>query len=256
LGYWDAHGHLRHEIRLKWWGPKARTWREAALTMPYPDILPDGELAAEVLEVLYPDTAPPVLVGHYKTEGPPAAFGPTNALSLDNTQAPCAYRWSGEAVLTRENLVVMDLLERAIAIAARAHFGRQDKAGQPYILHPLRVMLACSPGPAQIVGVLHDVVEDSGWTFEQLRDEGFGEDVLEPLRRVTKLHENEDYTAFIRRAAPDPVAREVKMADLRDNMDLRRIKNPTERDYERIKKYEVALELLARAQIEAPPALK
>lgn len=138
-------------------------------------------------------------------------------------------------------------LEWAIAIAARAHFSQQDQAGQPYILHALRVKLACSPGPAQIVGVLHDVVENTGWNLEGLQDKGFGEDILGPLRRVTKVTEDEDYTALIQRVAADPVAREVKMADLRDNMNLSRIKNPTERGYERIRKDEDALEVLTRA---------
>lgn len=139
-----------------------------------------------------------------------------------------------------------DLLERAIAIAAEAHKGQRDKAGDPYILHPLRVMLACSPGPAQIVGVLHDVVEDCpGWSFERLRAEGFGDDVLGPLEGVTKRSESEDYGAFIARAAQDPVAREVKIADLKDNMNLARIAKPTERDHTRIEKYRTALKRLS-----------
>lgn len=244
--YLDQQGHRRHEIRLKWWGPQAQTWRAAALSVPNPEHLPEGEIAGEVRAALYPDTAPPVIVGHYKQEGPPAGWETTNALSLDFPLAPCAYRWTGEAVLSRDHLLVVDLLERAIEIAVSAHRGQRDKAGQPYILHSLRVMQACSRGPAQIVGVLHDVVEDTGWTPERLRAEGFGEEVLEPLSRVTKLTDNEPYDAFIQRAAPDPVAREVKMADLRDNMDLSRIAEPTERDYKRLEKYEVALETLSR----------
>ena len=145
-----------------------------------------------------------------------------------------------------------DLLERAIAIAASAHKGQLDKAGDPYILHPLRVMQACSPGPAQIVGVLHDVVEDTPWTFDQLRAEGFGDDVLVPLEHVTR-RDGEDYTAFVARAAQDPVAREVKIADLKDNLDLTRITEPTERDYARIAKYQVALEqLLGHEAAEVP----
>ena len=141
------------------------------------------------------------------------------------------------------------MLERAIEIAVDAHKGQVDKAGELYILHPLRVMLACSKGPAQIVGVLHDVVEDTDWTSERLRAEGFDEEVLTSLEHVTKRpDEEENYQAFVARAARDRVAREVKMADLRDNMDLTRIAAPAERDYERLKKYEVALEALARAQ--------
>ncbi len=138
-------------------------------------------------------------------------------------------------------------LERAIEIAVAAHKGQQDKAGQPYILHPLRVMLACSKGPAQIVAVLHDVVEDTSWTPQQLGAEGFGDDVLIPLEHVTK-RDGEDYAAFVERASRNPVAREVKMADLRDNMDITRIASPTERDHERIARYESAIQMLSQHQ--------
>jgi (p)ppGpp synthase/HD superfamily hydrolase len=134
-------------------------------------------------------------------------------------------------------------LERAKAIATEAHAGQVDKAGVPYISHPLRVMQAQDSEEARIVGVLHDVVEDcldKGWTIERLRDEGFSPTVLEALRLVTKI-EGEDYDDFVRRAAGNPISRAVKIADLQDNMDLSRIANVTPRDLERIEKYQRAL---------------
>ena len=108
----------------------------------------------------------------------------------------------------------MSTLERAIALAARAHKGRPDKAGAPYILHPLRVMLRVSTAEEQITAILHDVVEDSGWSLESLRDEGFSESVIQAVDAVTK-RAGEDYFAFVRRAAASPIGRNVKLADFK-----------------------------------------
>ena len=134
----------------------------------------------------------------------------------------------------------MSTLERAIEIAAAAHAGQQDKAGAPYILHPLRVMLAQKENAQRIAAVLHDVVEDTPWTLEQLRAEGFSDDVLRAVDALTK-REGEDYSDFVERAGRDPVARPVKIADIRDNMDASRIAMLTDRDRERIEKYRQAL---------------
>jgi (p)ppGpp synthase/HD superfamily hydrolase len=138
----------------------------------------------------------------------------------------------------------MGQFERAIAIAAESHAGQVDKAGEPYILHPLRVMLSCATEDERIVGVLHDVVEDCpGWTFERLRQEGFSDAVLAAIDSVTK-REGEDYEAFVERAAANPIGRRVKLADLCDNCDLARITAPTERDFARIDKYRRAIQMI------------
>lgn len=137
----------------------------------------------------------------------------------------------------------MNQLEKAIAIAVQAHAGQLDKSGAPYILHPLRVMFGVTTEIEQTVAVLHDVVEDSDWTFDQLRAEGFSQSVLEALDCVTK-RENEDYFDFIDRIKVNPLAITVKISDLHDNMNLVRIPNPTEKDLQRIKKYEKALAIL------------
>jgi hypothetical protein len=135
----------------------------------------------------------------------------------------------------------MSTLERAIAIAAEAHAGQIDKAGQPYVLHPLRVMLRLATAEERVVGVLHDVVEDCrDWTIERLQAEGFSEAVLRAVEAVTS-REGEPYEDFIARAADDPIGRRVKFADLEDNCDLQRINNPTRKDYERIEKYKRAI---------------
>lgn len=130
----------------------------------------------------------------------------------------------------------MSTLERAIAIAAEAHAGQVDKADSPYILHPLRVMFSLRSNEERIVAVLHDLLEDTKWTADDLRREGFSEVVLEALDSVTR-RENESYDEFVDRACRNEIGRRVKLADLEDNCDLSRIQNPTEKDLVRAEKY-------------------
>lgn len=138
----------------------------------------------------------------------------------------------------------MSLLERAIAIAVEAHAGQVDKAGAPYILHPLRVMLGVAPEHRE-AAVLHDVLEDCpAWPLQRLRLEGFSEEVLDALVALTR-RKGESYEAFIDRLSANRMARAVKVADLRDNSDLSRIAAPTAKDHARCAKYERALLTLA-----------
>ena len=131
------------------------------------------------------------------------------------------------------------MLDKAIHIAARMHEGQKDKGGQPYILHPLRVMNEVEGETAKICAVLHDVVEDTGITFDDLRKEGFAEDVIEVLDALTK-RENEEYDDFISRVLENKTACIVKLADLKDNLDLNRLPSVTEEDFRRMEKYEAA----------------
>ncbi len=135
-------------------------------------------------------------------------------------------------------------LERAIEIAQEAHKGVKDKGGHDYIHHPIRVMHAMSNDQEKIVAILHDVVEDSDWTFDRLKEEGFEDSVIEGLRCVTKHSEEEDYQEFIKRAATNKIATKVKMADIEDNLDLSRLGTLTEKDLIRIEKYKKALQYL------------
>jgi (p)ppGpp synthase/HD superfamily hydrolase len=128
------------------------------------------------------------------------------------------------------------LLEKAIILAAEAHKGQVDKAGRPYILHHLRMMAKMKTDSEMIAALLHDVAEDMPWTMTRLRKEGFPSEVLKAIRCLTK-RKGEDYMDFVARAASNPIARKVKIADLEDNMDVRRISNFTPRDGERIAKY-------------------
>lgn len=131
----------------------------------------------------------------------------------------------------------MSTLERAIEIATEAHRGQLDKAGNDYIGHPLRVMEAGRTAEERIVGVLHDVVEDSDWTLERLAAEGFSAEVIEALRCVTKLSKDEPYDKFIARVKTNPLAVTVKLNDLSDNMDIRRLPYLSDKDVKRLKKY-------------------
>lgn len=131
----------------------------------------------------------------------------------------------------------MSTLERAIEIATEAHKGQYDKAGNDYIGHPLRVMDMGRSEEEKIVGVLHDVVEDTDWTFEMLAAEGFSQDIIAALKCVTKISENENYDDFIERVKKNPLAAAVKINDLSDNMDIRRLPYLSDKDIKRLKKY-------------------
>ncbi len=133
----------------------------------------------------------------------------------------------------------MASLERAIALAAQAHGGQIDKAGAPYILHPLRVMLRLDTPEAMQAAVLHDVLEDTSVTVDALRDAGFSDPVIEAVEALTR-RPDETYAAFIDRVKAHPVARRIKLADLEDNLDLRRLPDPdfpSRSDLDRVKRY-------------------
>lgn len=129
------------------------------------------------------------------------------------------------------------MLEKAIEIAVEAHRGQIDKAGKIYILHPLRVMLRGKTETEMIIGVLHDTVEDTPVTLDMLRLEGFSEEVLSALSCITKK-QDEDYGDFIGRVLTNPLATQVKLYDIEDNLNRDRIPYPTPKDEARFKKYE------------------
>ncbi|MEO9786540.1 MAG: HD domain-containing protein [Aurantimonas coralicida] len=130
----------------------------------------------------------------------------------------------------------MATIERARAIAVSAHAGQVDKAGADYITHPLRVCDAVTGEEAKIVALLHDVVEDSDWTLEGLRQEGFSDAVVDAVDALTH-REDEDYFDAVRRARDNDLARIVKLADLADNSDRTRLGTVTEDDERRLRKY-------------------
>ena len=120
-------------------------------------------------------------------------------------------------------------LEDAIALAALAHRGQVDKAGLPYVLHPIRVMLALDSETERIVGVLHDLIEDTDCSLEDLRHKGFPPEVIGAVDCLTR-RPGEDYDAYVARVRINPVARRVKLADLEDNLDASRLPEITPKD--------------------------
>jgi guanosine-3',5'-bis(diphosphate) 3'-pyrophosphohydrolase len=137
----------------------------------------------------------------------------------------------------------MATLESAIQLAAEAHSGQQDKAGKPYILHPIRVMLSVSTTDEQIAAILHDTVEDTSVTFEQLSEAGFSAEIISAVRALTKL-DGESRVDAARRAAKHPIARQVKLADVKDNLDISRIPHLTDKDHARLDEYKLVQEIL------------
>lgn len=137
-----------------------------------------------------------------------------------------------------------NLLARADSIAEEAHAGQVDKAGAPYVTHPRRVAASVAGTTAKVVALLHDVVEDGpGWTLERLKAEGFSDEVVAAVDALTH-RDGEDYFDAVRRAGANPIAREVKLADLADNSDRTRLKSIGEREERRLEKYARATALL------------
>jgi (p)ppGpp synthase/HD superfamily hydrolase len=140
----------------------------------------------------------------------------------------------------------MSSLERAVELAAKHHAGQRQRNGTPYLLHPLYVMQRVEGLPAKIVAVLHDVVEDTLLTLEDLRAEGFSSEVVEAVRLLTRL-DNVSYEDYVHALAHNPLARTVKLADLRHNIDLTRLDEVRDYDLERARGYHKAILKLEQA---------
>lgn len=129
-----------------------------------------------------------------------------------------------------------NLYNKALHIATCAHKGQVDKAGCDYIGHPLRVAQRCTTPEAKIVALLHDTIEDTDVTPQTLLDAGIPQEIVDAVLSVTR-NLGESYSDFIQRAALNPLGLEVKLADLEDNMDIRRLQEITDNDVARLRKY-------------------
>jgi (p)ppGpp synthase/HD superfamily hydrolase len=129
-------------------------------------------------------------------------------------------------------------------IATKAHQGQLDKADQPYITHPEFVASQVTGDEAKAVAWLHDVVEDTSVTFDDLRAEGLSEQVVEAVNAITK-RDSESYEIYLQRVAANPLAKTVKLADLKHNLDTSRLKVITAKTRERLEKYKLAFERLS-----------
>ena len=137
------------------------------------------------------------------------------------------------------------LVGKAARIAAQAHEAQVDKAGEAYVLHPMRMALRCRTDAERVVALLHDVVEDSPWTLSQLAAEGFPPEIIAGVDGMTH-RDGESYEAFVERAAQDPLAAYVKRLDLEDNMNVLRLGEVTEKDLARLQKYHAAYRRLLK----------
>lgn len=134
-------------------------------------------------------------------------------------------------------------LDDAIKLAVETHFGQTDKGGEIYVLHPLRVMMNMVTEDEKIVAVLHDVVEDSACTLDKLENKGFSTIIIDAVDALTR-RSDENYSNFINRVNLNPLARKVKIEDIRDNLDVTRLSSISAKDAERIQKYHQALKQL------------
>ena len=135
------------------------------------------------------------------------------------------------------------LREKAMQIAIKVHDGQVDKGGNDYINHPIRVSENCSLDEEKIVALLHDTIEDGDITADYLIMQGFPHDIVDAVLSVSR-NKDEGYFDFILRCKANPIGRRVKIADLKDNMDITRLNELTEKDINRLKKYHKAYKIL------------
>lgn len=136
-----------------------------------------------------------------------------------------------------------ELREKAMQIAEKVHKNQVDKAGKPYIWHPVRVERRCTRQEDRLVALLHDTVEDGNIASEYLLLVGFSQEIVDAVLSVSRK-KGEDYFEFIQRCKANPIGRRVKICDLEDNMDITRLNQLTEKDIERLKKYHKAYKIL------------
>lgn len=140
-------------------------------------------------------------------------------------------------------MIYTPLTRTAMTIACTAHQGQADKAGYPYIHHPLHVAEQMTDEYSCAAALLHDVIEDTDWTLARLKDAGIPAPVLNALALLT--HDDDTpYLDYVRRLRGNPIARAVKLADLRHNSDTSRLDTVTERDLSRLNRYREAVALL------------
>jgi (p)ppGpp synthase/HD superfamily hydrolase len=133
-------------------------------------------------------------------------------------------------------------INKAINIMYNAHKEQYDKGNYPYVFHPYHVAEQMNTEEEIIVALLHDVVEDTNITIEDLSKEGFNSNIIEALKLLTKKTDN--YEEYISKISTNSLAKKIKLIDLKHNMDITRIPNPQEKDYKRIEQYKKAIEIL------------
>lgn len=131
----------------------------------------------------------------------------------------------------------------ALELAVEKHKNQTDKAGNPYILHPLHVMENVNSKEGKIVAILHDIIEDTDVTEDYLLKIGLSKRIVDAVVALTRSKDM-DYQEYIKNLISNPLAKEVKLADLEHNMDLKRLPTLEEKDLERNRKYQIAYHYL------------
>lgn len=140
-------------------------------------------------------------------------------------------------------MIYTEMTKKAMKLAYEMHEGQKDRSGIPYIFHPIHLAEQMVDEDSTIVALLHDIVEDTSMTFDKLLDLGFTSEIVDAIQLLTKPEE-EVYLDYVSRVKQNELARKVKLADLTHNMDLTRLDQPSQKDYERKNKYLKAMELL------------
>ena len=137
------------------------------------------------------------------------------------------------------------LIVKAHQLASQAHLGQVDQGGHPYILHLEAVANLVSRVEEKVVALLHDIVEDTPITLDDLR-KTFSEEIVQAVDAMTKQENTEPFIGYLKRAKANPIARKVKIADMIHNSDLSRLPfPPREQDIQREEKYQVAIEWMS-----------
>ena len=140
-------------------------------------------------------------------------------------------------------MIYTDLTKKAIKIMFEAHKDQRDKSGLPYVFHPWHVAESMDDEASTCVALLHDIVEDTDMTFDDLAAEGFGDEIINALRYLTKP-DDQDYMEYVKHVAENPLAVKVKLSDLRHNSDLSRLDSVDEAALSRREKYLKAIDYL------------
>ncbi len=140
-------------------------------------------------------------------------------------------------------MIYTDLTKKALMLCYKAHKDQQDKSGMPYVFHPFHLAEQMKDEITTVVALLHDVLEDTSYTAEDLKVMGFPEEAVAAIQMMT--HDKSiPYMDYVARIKENPIARKVKLADLKHNSDLTRLDAPTEKDLKRVEKYRMAISLL------------
>ena len=140
-------------------------------------------------------------------------------------------------------MIYTELTKKAMLLCFGAHKHQKDKSGMPYVFHPFHVAEQMTNEVTTVVALLHDVVEDTGYTLNDIEAMGFGKDVVDALALMTH-DKNVPYLDYVAKLKDNRIAREVKLADLKHNSDLSRLSKVTPKDMERVEKYKKAIALL------------